>query len=349
METLRKEIQMKKILYYLLLLSLVTCRNSPGKTKTEKIDHLIEEAFQDKEFIGNVLVADQGKVIYKKSFGRADRISNLQNTDTTKFLIASVSKPITAILILRLVDRGIIRLDDTINEYFTNTNAEIGKVSIHQLLTHTSGIREIISEEKGMDIKVLITKATLKFEPGSDFEYSNSGYVILKEIAQIVTGKSYAQLIQAEIFDTVGMTSSGVARDSVLNEIAKGYKDVTQAEYVSVDFPLENVDGAGSLYSTTDDLYKLDRALYSDSLLSTKMKEQMLKQHVRQEYAYGWFVGERGGVWDVYYHKGNLAGFASFITRRIQKNQFIVLLSNSENADLSDIVNGIHKILKSQD
>lgn len=247
------------------------------------------------------------------------------------------------------MDKGILKLDDTINKYFTNLDSQIGKISIHQLLTHTSGINEIINEENGMDIKVLISKATLGFEPGSDFEYSNSGYVILKEIAQIGTGREYAELVQTEIFDPVGMTSSGVARNSELDELAKGYKDASQAESANIDFPLENVDGAGTIYSTTEDLYRLDRALYTKSLLSAKMKEQILKQHVPEKYSYGWFVRERGGVWDVYYHKGNLAGFASLITRRTQKNQFIIILSNAENADLSDIENGIHKILKAQD
>lgn len=340
---------MKKVIYCLLLLSLATCKNNPGKTKAEKIDYLLQEAFENKEFIGNVLVADQGKIIYKKSFGSADKKSNLQNSDTTKFLIASVSKPITAILILRLVDKGILKLDDTLNKYFTNLDSKIGKISIHQLLSHTSGINEIINEEKGMEIKVLISKATLEFEPGSDFKYSNSGFVILKEIAQNVTGKEYAELVQTEIFDPAGMTSSGVARNSELDKIAKGYKDATQSEPAIIDFPLENVDGAGTVYSTTEDLYKLDSVLYLESLLSAKMKEQMLKQHVPEKYGYGWFVRDRGGVWDVYYHKGNLAGFASFITRRTQKNQFIIILSNAENADLSDIENGIHKILRTQD
>lgn len=333
----------------MLLLSLVTCTNNPGKTKAEEIDYLVKEAFEDKEFIGNVLVADQGEIIYKKSFGSADKESNLQNSDTTKFLIASVSKPITAILILRLVDKGILKLDDTLNKYFANLDSNIGKISIHQLLSHTSGLNEIINEEEGMDIKVRISKATLGFESGSDFKYSNSGYVILKEIAQTVTGKEYAELVQIEIFDPVSMTLSGVARNSELDKIAKGYKDATQSEPAIIDFPLENVDGAGTVYSTIEDLYKLDRALYLESLLSAKMKDQMLKQHVPEKYGYGWFVRDRGGVWDVYYHKGNLAGFSSFITRRTQKNQFIVILSNAENADLSDIENGIHKILRAQD
>lgn len=118
---------------------------------------------------------------------------------------------------------------------------------------------------------------------------------------------------------------------------------------MNIDFPIENVDGAGSVYSTVEDLYKLDRILYSERLLSKEMKEQMLKQHVSEKYSYGWFVRERGGVWDVYWHKGNLPGFTSFISRRVQKDQFIIILSNAENLELSDIENGISKILKAQD
>lgn len=327
----------------------MACKSNPGKTKAEKIDYLIQEAFEDKEFIGNVLVADQGKIIYRRSFGSADKESDMLNNDTTKFLIASASKPMTAILVLRLVDRGILRLDDTIDKYFTDLDSGIGKISIHQLLSHTSGITEVINEERGMDIKALIQNAALQVDGGTNFEYSNSGYVILKEIAEIRAGKKYAELLQTEVFDPAGMTSSGVARKSELNKIAKGYKDATQAESAPIDFPLENIDGAGSVYSTTEDLYKLDRSLYTEKLLSTKMKEQMMKQHVPDKYSYGWFVRDRGGVWDVYYHQGNLPGFASFITRRTQKNQFIVILSNAENSDLSDIENGIQKILKAQD
>ena len=337
---------MRKTIYFLALLSLVACKNNPGKTKAEKIDYLVREAFEDKEFIGNVLVADQGEVIYRKSFGKANQEKNLQNTDTTRFLIASISKPITAILILRLVDKGILKLDDTIKNYFPNADSQIGKISIHQLLTHTSGISEIIGKEEHMDIHSLVEKATLKFEPGSDFEYSNSGYVLLKEIAEIATQRDYPELVKSEIFDPINMTSSGVARRSNLVNLTKGYKDATQATIVNMDFPIENVDGAGSLYSTVEDLFKLDRALYTETFLSNGMKEQMLKQHVSEKYSYGWFVRERGGIWDVYWYKGNLPGFTSFISRRVQKNQFIIILSNAENAEVSDIENGISKILK---
>ncbi len=153
---------MKKIIYPLFLLSLIACKNNPGKNKPEKIDYLVQEAFKDKEFIGNVLVADQEKVIYKKSFGQADQLNGFQNNDTTRFLIGSISKPITAILILKLVDKGILKLDDAINKYFTKVDLQIGNITIHQLLTHTSGIKEIIGEEKNMNVPSLIEKGKTK-------------------------------------------------------------------------------------------------------------------------------------------------------------------------------------------
>jgi CubicO group peptidase (beta-lactamase class C family) len=340
---------MRRLIYCFSFLFFVACKSNPGKNKAEKIDYLVQDFFDDNEFIGNVLVADQGKIIFKKSFGREDQQRNVQNTDNTKFLIGSISKPITAILILRLADKGVLKLDDTINKYFAKVDSQIGKINIHQLLTHTSGINEIIDKEENIDIPSLIGKAKLKFAPGSDFEYSNSGYVLLKEIAEIATQKDYGELVKAEIFDPSDMASSGVARSSNLTNLARGYKDATQADIAIMDFPIENVDGAGSIYSTVEDLYRLDRILYTESLLSKKMTEQLLKQHVPEKYSYGWFVRERGGMWDVYWHKGDLPGFTSFISRRVQKNQVVVILSNAGNLDVSNIENGIAKILNAPD
>lgn len=336
----------KNVLYNCLFVALLACNSNAGKNKVEKIDYVLQEAFGDNEFIGNILVADKGEVIYKKSFGKSDQQNNLPCTDTTKFLIGSLSKPITAILMLRLADKQILKLYDPIKKYFMDVDERIGNITIHHLLTHTSGINEILIEEKNMNLAIIIGRAELGFEPGSDFEYSNSGYVILKEIAEISTKKDFVELVTEEVFLPANMTLSGVARHSNLNIVAKGYKDPSQVEVMTIDFPFENIDGAGSIYSTVEDLYKLDRALYTEQLLSNEMKEQMLKQHVPGDYSYGWFVRERGGIWDVYWHRGSLPGFTSFISRRIQKDQFIILLSNANDLELDDIENGISKILK---
>jgi CubicO group peptidase (beta-lactamase class C family) len=250
---------------FLFLATLLACSNNPGKNKDEKIDYLLQQAFDDNEFIGNVLVADQGRVVYKRSFGQKDHQSNVPCTDSTKFLVGSISKPITAILILRLVDRGLVKLHDSLNKYFAKVDSQIAKITIHHLLTHTSGIDEIITEEKNMDLETLLGEAKLRFQPGSDFEYSNSGYVLLKEIAEKATQQDFRDLVHEEIFVPANMTSSGVARHSMVQALATGYEDPTQEKAVTIEFPFENIDGAGSIYSTVEDLYKLDRALYTET------------------------------------------------------------------------------------
>lgn len=340
------KLNIQNYFFFLLFITVIGCDSNPGKTKPEKIDYIMEQAFKNQKFIGNVLVADSGKIIYKKSFGKADVEMDIKNNDSTKFLIASISKPITAIIILRLVDKGLIKMKDPINTFFKTANSVIGKITIHQLLTHSSGINEFIGKEKNVDLNTSLNKATLKFNSGSDFEYSNSGFVLLIKIAEQITGKKYEEIVKTEVFEPANMNQSGVARNTKTLLFAKGYKNASQKEFTTVDFPFENVDGAGSLYSTTEDLYKLDRALRDNSLLTKEAKLLMLKQHIPEKYTYGWFIKERGGVWDVYWHKGDLAGTTTYISRSKQKNQLIVLLANAENLDISDIENKIAKILK---
>jgi CubicO group peptidase (beta-lactamase class C family) len=299
---------MKTTVYSLFAALLFACTGNPGKTTEEKVDYLVQERFDDHDFIGNVLVAEKGKILYKKSFGNADHARNVANTDSSRFLIASLSKPLTAMLILRLADKSMIGLEDNVREYFKLSNTRIGAINVHQLLTHTSGINEFINKEPDRKVSALLEKATLNFEPGSSFEYSNAGYVLLKEIAETASGKTYSQLLQEEIFDVAGMTSSGVAGNANVSTHVTGYADASQAKIVTIDFPLKNVDGAGSIYSTTQDLYALDRALYGRELLSDTMKAGMLKQHVPGRYSYGWYVRERGGVWDVYWQQGIFQG-----------------------------------------
>lgn len=127
---------------------------------------------------------------------------------------------------------------------------------------------------------------------------------------------------------------------------AKGYKDASQELAAVIDFPLENVDGAGSIYSTTEDLYKLDQALRTNKLLTEKSKSLMIKQQIPEKYGYGWFIRERSGSWDTYWAKGDLPGVTTYISRRAQKNQCIILLGNAEQLDVSAIENDIVKILK---
>jgi CubicO group peptidase (beta-lactamase class C family) len=144
------------------------------------------------------------------------------------------------------------------------------------------------------------------------------------------------------------MFLSGVARQIMLSPLAKGYTDAAQNKESAVDYPFENIDGAGSVFSTTGDLYKLDKALKNNILLSENATKLMHTQHIKEKYGYGWFIKESGGIWDYYYHNGDLNGFTSYFSRRIQKDQTIILLANAENLDLDDIAADINRVLKGE-
>lgn len=334
--------------FFCLALYLTSCDFNPGKTKSEKIDYLIEKAVEDHKFIGSALVMDEGKVIFQKSYGKA--ITRSATTDSTKFLIASLSKTLTATLVLKLADQEKIKLTDSLDKFLPITKGKkVGAVTIHQLLTHTSGIRELISKDRELTDEDL-THVDFKFEPGSDFDYSNSGYVLLKKVAEVTGGKPYKELMQELIFSPLEMKSSGVAENlSSISSLAMGYKDATQQEPDPIDYSLRNVDGAGSIYSTAADLFRFTQGIGSTNFLSKSMQEQMFAQQVKEKFGYGWYLRERGGVWDVAYHKGDLPGFTSFISRRSSNNQVIVLLANATSLDLSDLESDIAKVLRSED
>jgi CubicO group peptidase (beta-lactamase class C family) len=184
----------KNCLIFLFSLSFLACRTNPGKNKKEKISYIMNQAFADKAFVGNVLVAEKGEIVYQNSFGKAS--ANIKNTDTTQFLIASLSKPITAIIILRLAEKGLIKPHEPISNFIKPDNAEVGKITIHQLLTHSSGISEFINKDTDFDFNHAFQLAKFNFPSGSSFEYSNSGYVLLIKVAEKVTGKKYDELIK---------------------------------------------------------------------------------------------------------------------------------------------------------
>lgn len=334
----------------LALLFCASCSSNPGKTKPEKIDYLIQNAYNDHEFVGNALVVDNGQVIYQKSFGKANTETGKMNTDTTKFLLASLSKPFTAILILKLTEQGKVHLKDELGRYFrTIAGSKASKITVHQLLTHTSGIKELITEKQGFTEKEL-ARSGFHFEPGSDFGYSNSGYVILKEIAEISTGRTYSDLIQELIFKPLQMTSSGVA--GTLNDIpnlAIGYENATQQQPARINYSLKIVDGAGSLFTTASDMVRFDQGLYSDQFLPESLRKLMLHPHVKDKYGYGWYLRERGGIWDVSYHKGDLPGYTTFLSRKTTSRQMILLLANAGGLDLADLENEIARVLKTEE
>jgi len=284
--------------YILFLVNMAIAQN-----KRDKLDEIMKSYHRYNMFDGSVLVAENGKVVYKNAFGMANREWNIPNRTDTKFMIGSVSKPITALLMLIQVQKGLIGLDKTISDYIPEFSKKNGsRITVRQLLSHTSGIpnydivkdffpkvsRQHFTREEY--IKLYMDSALL-FEPGSSFFYSSWGYFTLGYIMEKVTGKTYSQLMKEDIFDKLGMNSSGsYFHTQIVNKRATGY-DYDFDGYTSSDFrDQSNTMGTGDLYSTVEDLFKLNTALTNNTLLNNKLTEEMFAPGMAPaHYGYGWF------------------------------------------------------------
>lgn len=350
----------KPLLIILTLLFMQLCIAQDKKTR---LDAIMKKYHDYNMFDGAVLVAENGKVIYKSAFGLANREWNIANTTDTKFMIGSVSKSLTALLMLIQVQKGLISLDKTILDYIPGYSKKNGsRITIRQLLSHTSGLpnydiikdffpaisRQNYTRE---DYIKLYMDSALAFEPGTRYYYSSWGYFTLGYIMEKVTGKSYAQLMREDIFDKIGMTNSGsYFHTQIVNKRATGY-DYVLGGYSSSDFrDQSNTMGTGDLYSTVEDLFKLHIALSNNTLLNKELTAEMFTPGMRPaQYGYGWFNKQfKYTLTDSVssnFHLGMTEGFLSFLVRIPSTNSMVVILCNSSPTDFFGITGNLVKVL----
>jgi len=330
-----------------------------------KIQEVLALAHKYRQFNGSALVAENGKVIYKGGFGLANMEWNIPNTPDTKFRLGSITKQFTATLTMQLVEQGKIKLDAKISDYLPDYRQDIGqKVTIHQLLTHTSGIPSYTSQPgffqnvsrnpyKVDEFVKKYASGDLEFEPGSKYSYNNSGYFLLGAIIERVTGKPYEQVLKEKIFDPIGMKNTGYDHhDTIIPKRATGYSKTpegyTNAAYLDMSIPY----AAGSMYSTVEDLYLWDQALYTDKVLSAQSKALMYKPFL-DDYAYGWVVQkasfkQNGNDVQIITHGGGINGFTTTIVRFPQEQNLIVMLDNTGTGYLDRLSDSIAKIIYNQ-
>ena len=350
----------KSLLIILLLLFTQLCIAQDKKTR---LNEIMKKYHDYNMFDGAVLVAEDGKVFYKSAFGLANREWNIANTTDTKFMIGSVSKPITALLILIQVQKGLISLNKTISDYIPEYSKKNGsRITIRQMLSHTSGLpnydiikdffpaisRQNFTRE---DYIKLYMDSALAFEPGTRYYYSSWGYFTLGYIMEKVTGKSYAQLMKQDIFDKIGMTNSGsYFHTQIVNKRATGY-DYVLGGYASSDFrDQSNTMGTGDLYSTVEDLFKLHTALSNNTILNKELTAEMFTPGMRSaQYGYGWFNKQfKYTLTDSVssnFHLGMTEGFLSFFLRIPATNSMVVILCNSSPTDFFGITGNLVKVL----
>jgi CubicO group peptidase (beta-lactamase class C family) len=332
-------------------------QGGPDPEKTTKIQEVLSLAHKYRQFNGSALVVENGKVIYRGAYGMANIEWGISNTPETKFRLGSITKQFTSMLILQLVEQGKIKLDGKLTDYLPDYRKDVGdKVTIHNLLTHTSGIPSYTDQAgffenvsrnpyKVADFVKKYASGDLLFEPGSKFAYNNSGYFLLGAIIERVTGKPYEQVLRENILDPVGMKNTGYDHyETIIQQRAAGYSKTldgyTNANYLDMSIPY----AAGSMYSTVDDLYLWDQALYTDKLLSAQSKELMYKPFL-ENYAYGWVVANASFKQNdkpvpMIAHGGGINGFATFIARFPNEKNLIVILDNTgQNAQrLSGVI-----------
>lgn len=324
----------------------VAVAQNGAKDHAAKVQELLEVANKYRVFNGTALVAENGKVIYKGAFGMANMEWSIPNAPDTRFRLGSITKQFTSMLTLQLVEQGKIKLDGKISDYLPDYRKDIGeKVTIHHLLTHTSGIPSYTSQPgffenvsrnpyKVTDFVTKYTSGNLEFEPGSKFTYNNSGYFLLGAIIEKVTGKSYEQVLKENILDPLGMKNTGYDHhDTLIPKRAAGYGKTadgyTNAAYLDMSIPY----AAGSMYSTVDDLYLWDQALYTDKLITAQSKELMYKPFL-DNYAYGWNVSDSSFKVNeqpvqIIRHGGGINGFSTMIARFPKEKNLIVILDNT--------------------
>ena len=301
---------------------------------------------------GSVLIAKGGKVILAKGYGRANIELDVPNKPETKFRLGSITKQFTATAILQLQERGRLKVTDLISKYLPDTPAAWSKITIHHLLTHTSGIhsytddksyKQHMREVAGPPAEFIkrVYSLPLDFEPGTKFHYDNSGFFLLGVIIERVSGMKYEDYLRKNIFDPLEMNDSGYDwPETILQNRAQGYSKTKDGKEHNAEFlDMGQPYAAGSLYSTVLDLYKWDRALYTTKVLSRESIEAAFTGHGLEmgpgiQYGYGWGVAQIHGHKAVG-HGGGINGFSTVIWRAIEEDAVAIVLTNQEDGNLT--------------
>jgi CubicO group peptidase (beta-lactamase class C family) len=330
-----------------LFLSFALAGLTAAQGSAARMDEIVQSYVDAKQFMGSVLVARGETVLFSKAYGLADLEWNIPNTTTTKFRIGSMTKQFTAAAVLLLEERGKLKVDDPVKRYYPDAPAAWDKITLYHLLTHTSGIPNHTTFPEFESLSTLRTAPDqlvktfrdrpLEFVPGSQMRYSNSGYVLLGAIIEKVSGTSYEKFVDENIFMPLGMNDSGYdSTQSIIMRRAAGYgpgpNGPVNARYVDMTVPY----AAGALYSTTGDLLRWERSLFSGRVLSKPSLGKMTTPS-KSDYALGLEVSRQSGR-SVIQHGGSINGFSSRLAYFPDDEVTVIALSNLRGPGADSVV-----------
>jgi len=320
---------------------VILAHTSSAQAPSDPLQQVVKPYVDAQMFMGNVLVAKNGKVIFSKSYGLADLEWSVPNSPTTRFNIASMTKQFTAASILLLEDRGKLKTDDLVKKYLADAPASWDKITIYHLLTHTSGISaDAAKYEPGTPDKLVLNDKPLNFQPGEQWAYTNMGYIVLGYLIERISGQTYEEFVQENIFKPLGMNDSGLGSFvTIIPRRASGYWPGSNG--------IENADrpdarmgfSAGSLYSTTEDLLRWEEGLFGGRVLSAASLRKMTTPF-KSDYACGLHVNRVNGHLMIE-HDGNNIGFNSDMAYYPEDRITVIVLANLNGTVTGDMTRAL--------
>lgn len=348
----------KKLITGLALFLLFNTMDAQINGFEKKIDSIIQTEFGNHDEPGGVfMITKNSKNVYRKAFGKANLELNVNLTPDYVFQIGSMTKQFTAIAILMLEQQGKLNVSDPVSRYIKDyPNGD--HITIHHLLTHTSGIKDFTKmkslssiaqkEMKPEEMVNFFKSEPVDFAPGEKFDYNNSGYVVLGYIIELVSGTSYEKFIKKNIFDKAGMSHSYYASDrKVIPQRAYGYHKKEQGFVNKTAISFSVPFSSGSLMSTVDDMLKWQQALNQYILLNSKETQKAFQKYKLNNgeeftYGYGWHLKDISGTPDRE-HGGSIFGFKSMGVYIPGEDIYVVGFSNCDCHSPTEVTRNIAK------
>ncbi len=359
------------ILFFIVFIAMSAKQNELSAQSVDyiKVSNTLNDLAKKDKFSGVVLIAENGKVKFEKAYGNLDNEKHIPNQTNTIFELASVSKQFTAMTIMMLNEKGLLKYDDLVEQYI---NIPYKGITIRQLLTHTSGLPDYqnIMDQHWDKTKVANNTDIIEylnkyappalFEPGTKYEYSNTGFVILASIIEKVSRRDFIEFCNKEIFDKLKMNSTAIRtleQKASTKNFALGYIFVPERnKYVRADsFPssnytiwLGNRKGPGRISSTAQDLLKWDEALYGNTLVSANTLKDAytpmtLKEGSISNYGFGWNLILNAPNGKIVWHDGDNPGYKTLIMRFLDQKRTLIILCNNATDEFVNLTNTLRK------
>lgn len=326
------------------LATLLVALPAAAETPSQKADALLSGLIETNDPGLAVLVAQNGKILFEKCYGLADREHHMPVIPQTTFRIGSITKQFTASAILKLQEEGKLSVNDQLSKYVPDFPRG-DEVTLRNLLTHTSGIKDYIGDDLSNQTNATTTEAIIEtikrdsydFEPGAKWSYDNSGYLLLGYIVEKVSGRSYGDFLRENFFKPLGMTNTAVYRAQLsLPHEALGYSLDTNGFKRALNWDMSWAAGAGALYSTVEDLFRWNEGVFNGRVLDAaslkavfapvKTSENQLNSDTG--YGFGWFIYRHRGLREIW-HGGGLPGFLSQLLRVPDEKFTVTVLANA--------------------